>query len=101
MAFIKVVENFLCEKCGHMIKGSGYTNHCPKCLWSKHVDKSPGDRSEGCGGLMEPLRVEGSTPQYRLVHRCVACGAERKNKVETSDSEEALIAVAKRRKAMG
>lgn len=37
--FTRVIEDFICENCGTEVKGNGYTNHCPKCLWSKHVDK--------------------------------------------------------------
>ncbi|MFA6992594.1 MAG: RNHCP domain-containing protein, partial [Candidatus Gracilibacteria bacterium] len=36
--FSRTIEDFVCEKCGAKVKGDGYTNHCPKCLWSKHVD---------------------------------------------------------------
>jgi hypothetical protein len=35
-----------------------YRNHCPACLWSKHVDVQPGDRAATCRGLMRPDRVE-------------------------------------------
>lgn len=97
--FQKRVEDFSCEHCGAQVKGSGYTNHCPRCLWSKHVDVNPGDRAEPCGGVMEPVALEGASPSYVLVHRCAKCGAERKNKAAEEDGPEALIAVAKRRSA--
>ncbi|MBR6751902.1 MAG: RNHCP domain-containing protein, partial [Alphaproteobacteria bacterium] len=42
--FVKRVENFTCAHCGAEVFGNGYTNHCPKCLWSRHVDNNPGDR---------------------------------------------------------
>ena len=46
MRFIRREENFVCEVCGAKVKGTGYTNHCPQYLWSKHVDKLiPGDRA--------------------------------------------------------
>jgi len=95
MTFIKVVEDFICEHCGHHVTGGGYTNHCPRCLWSKHVDVRPGDRAEVCGGLMEPVRVEGTSPEYVLIHRCMRCNLEKRNKVEPGDDRDALIAVAK------
>ncbi|MBI2612737.1 RNHCP domain-containing protein [Candidatus Kaiserbacteria bacterium] len=94
MTFIKVVENFVCEHCGHEVKGSGYTNHCPRCLWSKHVDVSPGDRAALCGGLMEPIAIEGTSPEYMIVHRCTRCGNERRNVTAENDEPSALIAVA-------
>ena len=38
----------------------GYScrNHCPNCLYSKHVDKNPGDRQEDCHGMLEPIGIE-------------------------------------------
>ena len=63
--FIKVKEDFVCEHCGAEVKGDGYTNHCPKCLWSKHVDVHPGDRAAECGGMMalfdELVTVDGQS----------------------------------------
>ncbi len=94
MAFIRVVEDFSCEHCGHAVKGTGYTNHCPKCLWSRHVDTEPGDRKATCGGMMRPIRVEGSTPDYRIVHRCEACGHETRTNAASNDDAAALIAIA-------
>lgn len=50
--FIHCQEDFVCEVCGTKVKGTSYTNHCPNCLWSKHVDQNvPGDRAELCHGL--------------------------------------------------
>ncbi len=97
MAFTKRVEDFVCEKCGTAVKGSGYTNHCPKCLWSKHVDKDPGDRAEACLGMMEPVSVEGSTPRYRLVHKCRRCGAIRRVDISDEDDASAVLALAGKR----
>ena len=56
--FQRTKEDFTCEKCGLVVKGSGYTNHCSRCLWSKHVDVNPGDRQTTCQGFMEPVGVE-------------------------------------------
>lgn len=94
MAFIRVVEHFACEHCGFSVQGSGYTNHCPKCLWSKHVDIDPGDRKADCGGMMEPMRIEGSSPEYDIVHRCVRCGQLKRNKVQAPDDPAAIVALA-------
>lgn len=44
--FTKTVEDFICAHCGTHVRGNGYTNHCPECLWSKHVDNNPGDRDQ-------------------------------------------------------
>ena len=94
--FQKRVEDFLCEHCGAAVKGSGYTNHCPACLWSKHVDVFPGDRAEMCGGMMEPFKVEGGTDHYALLYRCLKCGIERKNKVQKGDDTEKILILARK-----
>ena len=93
--FIRRAEDFKCEHCGQEVKGDGYTNHCPKCLWSKHVDVNPGDRAETCGGRMKPIRIEGTTPKYRILHRCERCRAERRVNVVTKDNPDAIVALAK------
>ncbi|MEK7132982.1 MAG: RNHCP domain-containing protein [Patescibacteria group bacterium] len=91
--FQRRIENFVCENCGEQVNGDGYTNHCPQCLWSKHVDVNPGDRRAGCMGLMKPIRVEGSTPDYYLIHECVRCVYKSRNIADIMDSEEALLAI--------
>lgn len=95
--FQRKEEDFVCEHCGSEVKGSGYTNHCPKCLWSKHVDVNPGDRAAACGGIMEPMALEGGSPEYSIVHHCLLCGEERRNKTVAEDDPEMLIVVAKKR----
>ena len=97
MSFVRNKEDFVCEHCGTEVRGSGYTNHCPKCLWSKHVDIDPGDRAASCMGMMEPIAVEGSSGSgYKIRHKCVKCGFERRNSVSTADSNDAVIALAQK-----
>ncbi|MCH2188648.1 RNHCP domain-containing protein [Candidatus Gracilibacteria bacterium] len=83
-------ETFECEKCGVVVEkhpdGSA-RNHCPVCLYSKHLDKDfPGDRASDCHGLMKPVGVE-----YRknkgnmIVHKCEKCGKEILNKLAPDD----------------
>ena len=71
--FQRTIEDFVCGNCGAKVKGNGYTNHCPVCLWSKHVDIHPGDRAEACGGLMEPIAVDLEREGYRITYRCQKC----------------------------
>lgn len=97
MSFQRRVEDFVCEHCGASVQGSGYTNHCPRCLWSKHVDITPGDRLATCKGMMPPMQVVGSTPHYRIVHKCATCGYEKINDVDDIDNPEALIALSVRK----
>jgi RNHCP domain len=92
--FQKRKEDFLCEQCGVWVEGSGYTNHCPKCLYSKHVDIFPGDRGAECGGLMAPVMFEQNNNEYVLVHQCLSCGYEKKNKTSPADDFEELLKLA-------
>ena len=93
MTFIKTVEDFVCGNCGIKIIGNGYTNHCPSCLWSKHVDIDPGDRKEICHGLMEPIGVELLGKENKLIQKCENCGLVRRNRTDEKDSSEALVAI--------
>jgi len=95
MTFIKNTEDFVCENCGTEVHGNGYTNHCPQCLYSKHVDNDPGDRANPCHGLMVPVRIEGTADAYRIVHRCVKCSFEKRNDVAAEDSMEAVVQIAR------
>ncbi len=73
--------------------GNGYTNHCPQCLCSKHVDINPGDRASDCGGLMKPVEIEQKNGDYVIIHVCESCGHMKKNKVSPNDNIEAIIAI--------
>ena len=90
--FQKNVEDFVCGHCGFSVSGNGYTNHCPKCLWSKHVDVNPGDRAAACGGMMKPVSVEvGKGGEYSIVHECVVCGYRKKNKISSEDNFDEVV----------
>jgi len=91
-------EDFVCGYCSHRVEGSGYTNHCPVCLWSRHVDINPGDRQEPCQGLMEPVGVETKGDEYRILFRCTRCGQERWNKAAKEDNFEVLLQIAAEQK---
>jgi rubrerythrin len=93
MPFIRTTENFICEKCGFQVEGDGYTNHCPNCLWSKHVDVFPGDRLGECFGMMEPIGVLKKGNEYNIVHKCVKCGFEKPNKAEKEDNFDMIIQI--------
>ncbi len=93
MTFIRTTENFTCEKCGFFVEGNGYTNHCPECLWSKHVDISPGDRAEICLGMMEPVGIIKKGKEYSILHTCVVCGFERPNKAVAEDNFQMIVQI--------
>lgn len=89
--FIKTMEDFVCENCGAKVVGTGYTNHCPECLYSKHVDGVPGDRLNVCKGLMAPVGVELKRGEYILTHKCLSCGAVKHNKTSVEDDINQII----------
>ena len=89
--FIKNKEDFVCGHCGESVVGNGYTNHCPKCLWSKHVDVNPGDRASECGGLMKPVKIEMEKGEFILTHQCEVCGHQKRNKAAPNDNLKSLL----------
>lgn len=91
MVFIKNKEDFVCENCQLEVKGSGFTNHCPQCLYSKHVDNNPGDRLNQCRGLMRPIKIESKSGQYILIHKCLRCGEEKRNKIARNDDIQTFL----------
>ena len=96
MSFTRIKENFVCEHCGREVVGNGYTNHCPACLWSKHVDVHPGDRAETCGGMMEPFGVATKADAQILMHRCTLCGFSRRQTANTRDNFAAILSVSQK-----
>ena len=92
--FTRKKEDFDCEVCGKHVSGNGYTNHCPMCLCSKHVDINPGDRCSTCQGIMQPVAFELRHGVEYLIHRCTKCGHTRSNKVSKEDNRSAVRAVA-------
>jgi len=98
--FQKNKEDFVCDKCGHLNIGNGYTNHCHKCLWSKHVDVNPGDRAEECCGLMEPVSLENLSDIFYVVHECKKCGLIKRNKAQAGDDFGELIKLSKKEREL-
>lgn len=95
--FQRTIEDFTCENCAFEVVGSGYTNHCPNCLWSKHVDIQPGDRLEKCVGMMEPIEVTLKSGEYRVLHHCNSCDHEKWNQAAKSDNFEILIKISEQK----
>ncbi len=90
MTFIARQEPFTCEHCGASVEpleNGSYRNHCPHCLYSKHVDsKGPGDRASTCGGLMAPVGLDQRSGKgFMIIHRCTRCIKELPNKAAPDD----------------
>lgn len=92
-------EPFICGNCGGGVtpaeSGTLHRNHCPECLWSRHVDHRTGDRLSVCGGMMEPIAVWArGGGEWALVHRCVKCGIVRVNRIAGDDNSLRLLGLA-------
>ena len=92
--FQEIDEEFICKNCGKKFSKLGYScrDHCPYCLYSKHVDINPGDRAEECHGDLEPIGIEiNSKKGYVIIYKCKKCGAIKKNKAAEDDNMELII----------
>ncbi len=94
-------KGFTCTRCRAQIEPTGFgtkhRNHCPLCLWSLHVDDSPGDRASLCKGAMEPIAISvRDGGEWAVIHRCVCCAVVKVNRIAGDDSERALLGLALR-----
>lgn len=91
--FYMINESFICENCKKEVKKSEYTarDHCPYCLFSKHLDINPGDRANNCHGLMEPIGIEKFKNTFKINYRCLKCGELHKNIMLNDDNMEEII----------
>ena len=87
-----------------MIAGVQNRNHCPCCLWSRHVDLSEaGDRLAVCRGMMKPIgltlkrtRKKYGMAQYgelMLIHQCEDCGKLSVNRIAADDDASLLFEI--------
>lgn len=91
--FNMIDESFECENCNKKVSKLNYTarDHCPYCLYSKHVDINPGDRASTCGGLLIPIDLEKYKQTYKIIYKCSKCGYIHKNVVAVDDDMEQII----------
>jgi hypothetical protein len=99
----RLPDAFRCRNCGldvpTDVPGTAHRNHCPNCLWSRHVDDAPGDRAAvvECGSSMEPVSVSvRSDGEWALVHRCGGCGTVHLNRIAGDDNPLMLMRLAVR-----
>jgi len=101
---------FRCKQCKalvytqSMLSGVKNRNHCPYCLWSRHVDLlQAGDRLSACKAGMEPVGLTVKQRQNKygnrndgelmLIHRCWQCGKLSINRIAADDYSDKLLEV--------
>lgn len=101
-------EGFRCRhcntyvSCAPAIAGVQNRNHCPYCLWSRHLDaRRAGDRLSGCRAAMRPvgLTLKRGKNKYAterdgelmVIHRCTVCAKVVINRIAADDSTAALF----------
>ena len=96
--FNMIDEGFMCEQCGKNVTKLEYTarDHCPYCLYSKHVDINPGDRLNECKGLLRPIDIEKYKDTYKIIYKCNKCGETHKNIMARDDNIDLIIELSKK-----
>ena len=75
--------------------GTAHRNHCPGCLYSRHVDDAPGDRASACHASMEPIAITvRGDGEWVLIHRCLGCGVLHANRSAGDDNPLLLLRLA-------
>jgi hypothetical protein len=103
-------QGFTCRHCGLYVPcdpalaGVQNRNHCPYCLWSRHLDwRVAGDRLAGCRAAMQPigLTLKRSRNKYAserdgelmLIHRCTICTKLAINRIAADDCATAIMQI--------
>lgn len=103
-------QGFRCANCGlqvtsdPLISGVNHRNHCPYCLWSRHLDLwESGDRLAACkagmrpvGFVCKPARSKYGLPrpgELLLVHACQDCEKVSLNRLAADDALETALEI--------
>jgi hypothetical protein len=103
-------SGFSCQHCHKFVPinefiGTKNRNHCPFCLWSKHVDLiKPGDRKASCHTSMQPIgltfKQEGvdkygklKQGELMLIHLCSQKDKISINRIAADDNEDLILKV--------
>jgi hypothetical protein len=102
-------DGFLCKHCQNfvssaaLLSGVQNRNHCPYCLWSRHLDlHAAGDRLSACKSPMKPigLAVKATGKKYgcgqgelMLIHLCIECESVTINRIAADDIPQNLFSV--------
>lgn len=105
-------QSFRCLHCGmevpcdSLVAGVQNRNHCPYCLWSRHLDgRVAGDRRSACRAAMQPvgLTVKRSRNKYgserdgelMIIHQCSVCAKLSINRIAADDDDTKLLELIK------
>lgn len=93
--FNMIDEEFICDHCHKKVSTLKYSarDHCPFCLYSKHVDISPGDRNNNCHGLLKPIDIEKFKSSYKIIYQCQKCGELHKNIMANDDNYDEILKI--------
>ena len=97
LQFQSLTGEFRCRRCRLMVfpppSGGRHRNHCPYCLWSRHVDgRVPGDRASDCGSGMEPVGTfHRPNGEQVVLHSCLGCRIDRHCRVAADDDQALLM----------
>ncbi|HPC37657.1 MAG TPA: RNHCP domain-containing protein [Candidatus Paceibacterota bacterium] len=102
-------KEFDCLNCGEIVFyspfiGTAHRNHCPFCLWSKHVDLKTGDRKAKCLEAMKPIgltfKQEGLNKyglkrrgELMIIHQRLKCGKISINRLAGDDDEKMILQI--------
>ena len=93
--FNMVDESFICEHCHKEVAPLEYSarDHCPYCLYSKHVDINPGDRANDCKGLLKPIGIDKYKDTYKIVYECEKCHQTHRNIMANDDNYDIILEI--------
>jgi DNA-directed RNA polymerase subunit RPC12/RpoP len=105
----QIQQDYRCLHCHAIVNvntqfsGVQNRNHCPYCLWSRHLDHfQAGDRLSACKAPMEPIgltlkitpkKFGSACGELMLIHRCSDCGKLSINRLAADDLNEEIAAV--------
>lgn len=87
-----------------LLSGVQNRNHCPYCLWSRHLDQfEAGDRLAACKASMQPIGLTlmqarkkyawAQPGELMIIHHCTGCGKLSINRIAADDDGESILAV--------
>jgi hypothetical protein len=107
--FDTVTSDFTCKHCrgyvstNPLLSGVHNRNHCPYCLWSRHMDlREAGDRLSACKAAMTPvgLTLKQTGKKYgsqqgelMIIHQCMDCGKVSINRIAADDDADNILSV--------